>query len=100
MLSTEQEIRNFIVENFLLAREESLSNSDSFLEKGIFDSTGILELVSFVEHKYNIELEPDELIPENLDSIASLARFLERKLAAQNTISEMSVPTPSARSRV
>jgi acyl carrier protein len=100
MLSTEQEIRSFIVENFLLAREDSLSNDDSFLEKGIFDSTGILELVSFVEHKYNIELEPDELVPENLDSIASLARFLQRKLAAQNTISQMSVPTPSARSRV
>jgi acyl carrier protein len=98
MLSTEQEIRSFIVENFLLAREENLSNDDSFLEKGIFDSTGILELVSFVEHKYNIELEPDELVPENLDSIASLARFLQRKVAAQSAIPELSVPSPSARS--
>ncbi|MGA7380598.1 MAG: acyl carrier protein [Terriglobales bacterium] len=98
MLSIEPEIRSFIVENYLLAREDSLSNDDSFLEKGIFDSTGILELVSFVEHKYSLELEPDELVPENLDSIASLARFLQRKLDARNAIPEMSVPAPSARS--
>src|SRR5580693_362762 len=98
MLSTERELRSFIVENFLLAQEGSLSNDDSFLEKGIFDSTGILELVSFVEHKYSIELEPDELVPENLDSISSLARFLQQKIAGQNAIPEMSLPAPSARS--
>lgn len=98
MLSIEQDVRSFIVENYLLAREDSLNNDDSFLEKGIFDSTGILELVSFVEHKYNVELEPDELVPENLDSIASLARFLQRKIAAQSAIPAMSVPTPSVRS--
>ena len=92
MPSIEHEIRSFIVENYLLAKEDSLSNNDSFLEKGIFDSTGILELVSFVEHKYNLELEPDELVPENLDSIASLAQFLQRKLTAQTAIPEMSAP--------
>jgi acyl carrier protein len=100
MLSIEHEVRNFIVENYLLAREDSLSNDDSFLEKGIFDSTGILELVSFVEHKYKIQLEPDELVPENLDSIASLARFLQRKIPAQNVIPELSLPVPSVRSRL
>jgi acyl carrier protein len=98
MLSIEREIRSFIVENFLLAREENLGDNDSFLEKGIFDSTGILELVSFVENRYNIELEPDELVPDNLDSIASLAQFLQRKLAAQSAIPEMSVPAPSVQS--
>jgi acyl carrier protein len=100
MLSIEHEVRRFIVENYLLAREDSLSNDDSFLEKGIFDSTGILELVSFVEHKYKIQLEPDELVPENLDSIASLSQFLQRKLAAQNAIPELSLPVPSVRSRL
>jgi acyl carrier protein len=98
MCLIEQELHSFIGENYLLAREDSLNSNDSFLEKGIFDSTGILELVSFVEHKYNIELEPDELVPENLDSIASLARFLQRKLDAQNAIPEMSVTAPSVRS--
>jgi acyl carrier protein len=86
------------VENYLLAGQDSLSNDDSFLEKGIFDSTGILELVSFVENKYRLELEPDELVPENLDSISSLARFLRRKLEARSAIPEMSVPGPSAQS--
>jgi acyl carrier protein len=98
MCLIEQEIRSFIGENYLLAREDNLNNNDSFLEKGIFDSTGILELVSFVEHKYSVELEPDELVPENLDSIASLARFLQQKIAGQNAIPEMSLPAPSARS--
>ncbi len=86
------------MENYLLAGQASLSNDDSFLEKGIFDSTGILELVSFVENKYSVELEPEELVPENLDSIASLARFLQRKLDVQHAIPEMSVTSPSAQS--
>ena len=86
----EQEVRAFIVENFLLGRANGLQDDDSFLEKGIFDSTGILELVSFVENRYHLELEPDELVPENLDSISCLARFLERKLAVPNAVPEMS----------
>ena len=94
----EQEIRAFIVENFLLGKENGLANDDSFLEKGIFDSTGILELVSFIEHRYNIELEPDELVPENLDSITCLAGFLQRKLAAPAAVPEMSISQPGSRS--
>jgi acyl carrier protein len=91
MLAIEQEIRTFIMDNFLMGREDILSNDDSFLEKGIFDSTGILELVSFLERRFNIELEPEELIPENLDSISSLARFLQRKLSAPPAVSAMNV---------
>jgi len=91
MPAIEQEIRKFIVENFLMGQEDHLKNDDSFLEKGIFDSTGILELVSFIENQYAVTLEPDELIPENLDSLAVLTRFLERKLAPQARLSEVSV---------
>ncbi len=82
MPSIEQEIRTFIVGQFLLGDESSLRNDDSFLEKGTFDSTGILELVSFLEQKYQIELEPDELVPENLDSVNALVGFLQRKVPA------------------
>lgn len=82
MPSIEQEIRSFIVGQFLLGDESSLRNDDSFLEKGTFDSTGILELVSFLEQKYQIELEPDELVPENLDSVNALVGFLQRKVPA------------------
>lgn len=91
----ENEIRTFIVDNFLMGRGDALRKDDSFLEKGIFDSTGILELVSFIENKYSIELEPDELVPENLDSIALLARFLEHKLLLRNPVSEL-IGSPSS----
>ncbi|MBN1418799.1 MAG: acyl carrier protein [Planctomycetes bacterium] len=76
----EDEIRRFLRENFLFEDGEgSLTNTDSFLEKGIIDSTGILEVVTFVEEKYGIHVEDDELIPENLDSIEKLAGFIARK---------------------
>jgi acyl carrier protein len=89
MQSTEQEIRAFIVEHFLLGDDDILRNDDSFLEKGTFDSTGILELVSFLENKYKIELRPDELIPENLDSVDSLVSFLHRKVPSLNPVAQL-----------
>lgn len=89
MPSIEQEVRGFIQEHFLMGAEDTLKNDDSFLEKGTFDSTGILELVSFLEQQYKIQLEPDELIPENLDSIDRLTQFLERKLAALNPVAQL-----------
>ncbi len=89
MPSIEQEIRSFIVGHFLLGDESSLKNDDSFLEKGTFDSTGILELVSFLEQKYSIELEPDELIPENLDSVNCLVQFLQRKVPSLNAVAQV-----------
>jgi len=53
-----------------------------FLEEGIIDSTGILELVTFLEEEYSITVEDEELVPENLDSINNVTAFLERKIAA------------------
>ncbi len=75
-------IRHFVVENFLFGDGESLKEDTSFLERGIIDSTGILELVMFLEETYNIKIEDDELIPENLDNLTNIAQFLERKLGA------------------
>ena len=77
----ETELRLFIVENFLFGREDKpLSNSDSLLEFEIIDSTGVMELVSFIEQKYQLELRDEELIPENLDSIDRLVRFIAQKV--------------------
>ncbi len=59
--------------------EQIFDDSDSFMEKGIVDSTGVLELTSFVEEQYNIEIEDEEIIPENLDSINNLVGFITRK---------------------
>jgi len=73
-------IRHFVVENFPFGDGESLKEDTSFLENGIMDSTGILELVMFLEETYSIKIEDEELVPENLDSIRNIADFLERKL--------------------
>ena len=76
------EIRNFIVENFLFGDTANpLNDEDSFLENGIIDSTGVLELVSHLEATFEIKVEDEELIPDNLDSIANVVKYLERKLA-------------------
>jgi acyl carrier protein len=72
-------IRQFIIENFLFEEDENLKEDTSFLENGIIDSTGILELVTFLEETYGITVEDEELIPENLDSIANVVKYLERK---------------------
>jgi acyl carrier protein len=82
MRAIEQEIRRFIVDNFLFGEEDGdLSCDDSFLERGIIDSTGVLELVAFIEERFGIKVKDNELVPANLDSINSLISFIERKTA-------------------
>ena len=73
-------IKTFIVENFLFGSEDGLEDKTSFLEEGIIDSTGILELVTFLEEEFSITIEDEELVPENLDSIINVTAFLERKI--------------------
>ena len=78
-----REIRGFIVENFLFGESENgLQDRDSLLEQGVIDSTGVLELVSFVEENFDIKVEDEELIPENLDSIIYIVDFIIRKQTA------------------
>ena len=76
-----QAIREFVVENFLFGEANGLKDDTSFLEEGIIDSTGILELVTFLEDEFSITVEDEELIPENLDSIGNVSNFLERKIS-------------------
>lgn len=78
-LQLKSDIRNFIVENFLYGKRDGLEDDVSFLEKGLIDSTGVLELVAFVEEKYGISVDDEELIPENFDSINRLSDFIIRK---------------------
>ena len=76
----ESEIRQFVIDNFLFGEGGSdLSAHDSLLEKGLIDSTGILELVSFVQEKFGVKIEDHEIIPANLDSIEKIARFIQQK---------------------
>jgi acyl carrier protein len=76
-----EELRTFVIDNFLFGQADaSLSDETSFLETGIIDSTGLLELIAFVERTYEIRLDDAELIPDNLDSLARLTAFIGRKL--------------------
>ncbi len=73
-------LREFITDNFLIGTDiESISDTDSFMEKEIIDSTGVLELTAFIETEFGIGIEDDELTPENLDSIEKLTNFIFRK---------------------
>ena len=81
MQSIEQQLRSFVKDNFPFGEVDGLLNDDSFLERGIIDSTGVLELVAFLEQTYGIEVQDQELVPANLDSINGLLRFLDGKLA-------------------
>ena len=75
-----QQIRSFIFENFLFDAEEGdLKNDDSFLDQGVIDSTGVLELVDWLEETFSIRVEDEELVPENLDSVNNLAAFIGKK---------------------
>jgi acyl carrier protein len=76
-----QEIRGFVVANFLFGQENAaLTEEQSFLESGIIDSTGVLELVAFLEQRFGIAVDDRELLPENLDSISNVTRFITRKM--------------------
>jgi acyl carrier protein len=80
MESTKDIIRSFIDESFLPGSSNSgVEESASFLDMGLIDSTGVLELVDFLEEQFGISVEDTELIPENLDSISNLCRYLESK---------------------
>jgi len=72
-------VREYIVENFLFGDGEKLNENTSFMEEGIIDSTGILELVFFLEENFGIKIEDNELVPENMDSLNNIARYLAIK---------------------
>jgi len=81
-MTLQAELRQFILENYLLTRDESaLSDSDSLMARGILDSTGALELALHLEERYGVTVQDEELHPDNLDSIDRIAAFIERKRA-------------------
>ena len=76
-----KELKDFITEVFLVGDNNgSLSDSESFMQAGIIDSTGVLELASFIEQQYSFTIEDDEMTPGNLDSINNLVTFISRKI--------------------
>ena len=84
-MTVEETIKNFILSTFIIEESPApLDNDQSFLESGIIDSTGMLELVSFIEEQFSIKIEDEELVPANLDSVNNVVGFINRKLGAEN----------------
>ena len=82
MQDPREQIRNFVRESFLFGGDDELRDDDSFLDMGIVDSTGVLELVAFLEGEWDLTIDDAELLPENLDSVNNIVGFLERKQTA------------------
>ena len=74
-----QQLRSFIVEHFLFGEDTGMTDDSSMLDEGVLDSTGVMELVSHLESTYGFDVAGTEVIPENLDSIDNLVKFVERK---------------------
>ncbi len=79
-MSEKSRLREFILENFITGLEaDELNDDDSFLDQGIIDSTGVLEMVDFIEETYNFSIDDEEVLPENFDSINNLDAYIARK---------------------
>jgi acyl carrier protein len=74
-----RQVREFLLSNFYVAEANSLEIDTSLLDQGIIDSTGVLEVIGFIEETFGITVEDSELLPENLDSIEGIAQFIMRK---------------------
>jgi acyl carrier protein len=81
VMQIEPQIRQYLAENFLFSNNGyELEDEASFLEEGIVDSTGVLELVMFVEETFSITVQDEEIVPQNFDSVSQLAAYVRRKL--------------------
>lgn len=81
---TDKRVRQFIEDNFLFREDRSsLSDSESLLEAGLIDSTGILELVAFLETEFGIHMADADIVPDNLDSVQAIVAYVQRKMKQQ-----------------
>ena len=79
-MSIEEKVKEYILENYLFTNDQSeLASDDSFLDKGIIDSTGILEIIMFLEDEFGVKVEDEEMVPENLDSVKNITEFVNSK---------------------
>lgn len=78
-MDTQEKIRSFVTSNFYVADPEALTADGSLLDQGLIDSTGVLEVIAFLEETFGISVDDAEILPENLDSISRMAAFVERK---------------------
>ena len=82
-MDVQQQVRTYVVENFLLGEDSGFANDASLSAAGIVDSTGVMELVLFIEKAFDVKVADVDLVPENFDTIRNMALFVERKLTGQ-----------------
>ncbi len=84
-MGVSEQIKEFIIDNFLFGESNHFDENTNFFEKGILDSTGIIELVSFIEQTYNITVDDDELITENFSSLIRITTYIQSKVPLKVT---------------
>lgn len=78
-MDTKDLVKKFIENNYMVEFKEDFKETDSFLDSGIIDSTGVLELIVFLEEKFGIKVEDSEIIPANLDSFKNIENYIKLK---------------------
>ncbi len=79
-MAVREEIRSYVLDNYLFTDDQSkLEDDNSFLETGILDSNGVMEIIFFLEDEYGVAISQEEMIPENLDSVSRIVKFVEAK---------------------
>lgn len=96
-MNTNEQIRNYLAENFLLSSDGfTMGDDESLLETGVVDSTGILELTLFVEDTFGVEVLDQEIVPENFDSVSRIAAYVKGKTQAGRSPSGGGIPATAA----
>lgn len=88
-MNIKEPVRSFLTSNFYVADPTSLEDGVSLLERGIIDSTGVLEVILFIEETFGVKVEDNEMLPDNLDSIERIADYVNRKLKSEVQISSL-----------
>jgi acyl carrier protein len=78
-MNIKEQVRTFVTTNFYVADPSSLNDTASLLDRGVIDSTGVLEVIFFIEETFGITVEDSEMLPDNLDSIERISNFVARK---------------------
>jgi acyl carrier protein len=79
-MTPQEKVRSFVLQNFYVANPAELVNSASLLDSGIVDSTGVLEVITFIEDEFKVKVADAEMIPANLDSVDNITAYIQRKL--------------------
>jgi acyl carrier protein len=77
------EVRKFLLDNFVMGGDVKIADDTSFMEQHILDSTGFIELITYIEDEFDVKVGDEEMVPENFDSLRNIRAYLERKRSAK-----------------